>query len=46
MEILQSKKGIIIQEESSKPYLFGPNDDWVIIFDCIRIIDDKGYHSS
>jgi len=26
VEALQSKKGII-QEESSKPYLFGPNDD-------------------
>jgi hypothetical protein len=27
MDVLQSKKGVIVAEESSKPYLFGPNDD-------------------
>jgi len=25
-DILQAKKGVILQEESSKPYLFGPDD--------------------
>ncbi len=25
-DILQAKKGVIIQEESTKPYLFGPDD--------------------
>jgi hypothetical protein len=25
-DILQVKKGAVIQEESSKPYLFGPDD--------------------
>lgn len=25
-DILQAKKGAILQEESSKPYLFGPDD--------------------
>lgn len=25
-DILQARKGVVIQEESSKPYLFGPDD--------------------